>query len=66
MRNVFIIAVVFALTAVAAAQMIPGGGGPMIPPGASGGGPTPPPPTCAGALDLSTGCAQALAYGGLF
>lgn len=69
MRSITIMAIVFGLTVIAAAQimsgpMIPGGGGPMVPPGASG--TSPPPPTCTGALDLSTGCVQALAYGGLF
>jgi hypothetical protein len=36
-----------------------GGGG-----GAGGGGG--PPPTCLGVLDLSTGCSQLVAFGGLF
>lgn len=59
MRAVVIIGLIFALTAIAAAQimsgpMIPGGGGPMVPPGASGG--TPPPPTCSNAMDFSQAC----------
>ena len=40
----------------------------MSPMGAGGqvGGAAGPPPTCAGVLDLSTGCAQLVAFGGLF
>ena len=47
---------------------VPGGLGPGVPQGGlSGASPGPPPASCGvGALDLSTGCAQLVAFGVLF
>lgn len=64
----------FAIVAVAADGISPGGHGQNLGGGfnfgngisATGKPPTPLAPCGVGALDLSTGCAQALAYGGLF
>lgn len=49
------------------AQSVGGMSGIGLKIGGAGGNSGPPPPTCgAGALDLSTGCAQLVAFGVLF
>ncbi len=57
------------LITVAMAQRFPSiGPGSLEPigPSSQSGGAAPPPSGCAGALDLSTGCSQLVAFGGLF
>jgi hypothetical protein len=69
MRLPLMLLTIIALAAAAGGQAgVPGGLGPGVPQGGlSGASPGPSPASCGvGALDLSTGCAQLVAFGVLF